>query len=393
MESNPVNSIAEAFQKEIERYQLDKIGFIGNPREEIIFFIDHYVTKAEARKAVNPELFRQWRQALFSAYYRQKGFAAFVKSHVHQPAFRRMVYKLMIYLLNQRQASEPAKTDTDKYLAPPGKTFSWLLSEEEFIRLYALHFHEHVETDNTEQLTAYCRNIIQIFPHETRDILAFLADDNKECWENMSVHLKNLTESVTKAVFRLYRDDTSHDIWTRTYEALRKALQNGKLPLEANAQEVNAFTRKIIRNQIYVFFRTKQKDPLVLIDNWEEDPSLQNNEGEDHKMQNDSTTKGVPELTDMDPEDEDGVRHALARALLNKDNPIRKQLPEGVEDKLKTLIAQGVEDLSYEEIALEKVGRTSPEKLKREAARLRQDVSRVKIKIKELFRKSSDSDQ
>lgn len=389
MESDLIKSITEAFRKEIEHYQLDRIGFIQTPQAEINFIINHLIIEAEVRKATDPESFRQWRWRVFSAYYEKKGFAAFVKSHIHQPAFTKMVFRLTTSLLSQQRASAPLMTDTDKHLAPTGKTLSWLLSEEHFVELYALHFQENIEIGNTDQLVSHCRKIIQIFPLTTTDILTFLADNNRACWENMCIHLKRLTESVTKVVFRPYKYDTSQDIWTDTCLALKRAIENGKLPLDAKAQEVNAFAIGIIRNKIKAFFRIQKKEGWLLIENWEQDPSLQCNEDDYSEMKNDYSIQESQELANIDTDDENKFRTALACALLSKDDPIHQQLPKGMEDKLKILVAHCVEKLSYEEIALERNSRLSSKELKKETDRLRQEVARVKIKIKEIFKKLS----
>lgn len=99
------------------------------------------------------------------------------------------------------------------------------------------------------------------------------------------------------------------------------------------------------------------------------------------------------DLGDINSEDEYEVRKALSYALYYQDNPIHKQLTEGLEDKIEILIAHYVRKQSYEDIAQEKFGNLSPEQHKREVDKLRQDVSRVKIKIKERFKKIMNANQ
>ena len=98
-------------------------------------------------------------------------------------------------------------------------------------------------------------------------------------------------------------------------------------------------------------------------------------------------------LGNINSEDEYEVRKALSYALYYQDNPVHKQLTEGLEDKIEVLIAHYVRKQSYDEIALEKFGQLPPEQHKREVDKLRQDVSRVKIKLKERFKKIMDTNQ
>lgn len=393
MDRNLVILIAESFQKEIEHYQLDKIGFIQNTRAEIDYLVNHIIVASEARKVVDIDSYRQWRLSVFCAYYQKKKFAAFVQSHLHQTPFSKMVYNLMNNLLIRRFSQSP-RTDTDHFLAPPGKTLSWLLCDEEFVKIYPRYFHNDIQIENTEQLTSYCQNIlIRIFPLSTNDVLTFLSNDYKIHWENLCIRIKNLTETVTKAVIKPYRYDATHDIWTETCFELRKAIQNGNLPLTADAPGVYAYTKGIIRNKIRAFFRAQKKETWLLINDWEQDPSLQISEHYSYEIKDAPIMKEFVELNDIDSEDEYVVRKALAYALYYQDHPIHKELTEGLEDKIEILVSHYVKKLSYEEIALEKICNPTSEELKRETDRLRQDVSRVKIKIKERFKKYLDSNK
>ena len=393
MDRNLVTLITESFQKEIEHYQLDKIGFIQNRHTETDYLIRHIIHEAEVPKVTDVESYRQCRLIIFSHYYQKKGFVTFVSSHIQQASFSKMVYKLLNSLLAQRFARSP-ETDNDHFLAPSGKTVSWLLCEEEFQKLYSQHFHGNLQIENTEKLYLYCQHIlVQTFPLSTADILTCLANDYKAFWENVCLRLKNLTESVTKTAIQPYRYDAIHDIWTETCYELKKAIQNGNLPLTADAQGVYAYTRGIIRNKIRGFFRTQKKGDWLVMKDWDQELSLLNSEEDCYEIKDTSTMKEFMDLTDIDSEDEYEVRKALAYALYNQDHPNHKQLTEGLEDKIEILVTHYVKKLSYEEIAFEKFGEQSPEELKRETDKLRQDVSRVKTKIKERFKKFLNSNK
>lgn len=393
MDRNLVISITESFQKEIEHYQLDKIGFIQNTRAETDYLIKHILVEAEIPQITDIESYRQWRLTVFGNYYRKKEFASFVRAHIHQSSFSKMIFNLLSTLLAQRFTRLP-ETDSDHFLAPTGKTVSWLLCEEEFLKLYSQHFHENIRIENTEKLYLYCQHIIvQTFPLSTAEILTCLSNDYKAFWENVCLRLKNLTESVTKTVIQPYRYDAIHDIWTETCFELKKAIQNGNLPLTADAQGVYAYTRGIVRNKVRAFFRVQKKEAWLVIKDWDQEPSLQNSEEYSDDIKDTPSMEEFLDLTDINSEDEYEIRKALAYALYNQDHPYHKQLTEGLEDKVEVLVTHYVKKLSYEEIAFEKFGEQSPEDLKRETDKLRQDVSRVKTKIKERFKKLLDSNK
>lgn len=393
MDRNLVILIAESFQKEIEHYQLDKIGFVQNTRAEIDYLVNHIIVASEARKVVDIESYRQWRLSVFGAYYQNKDFAAFVQSHLHQTPFSKMVYNLMNNLLIQRFSHSP-RTDTDHFLAPPGKTLSWLLCDEEFVKIYPRYFSNNIRIENTEQLTSYCQNILtSIFPLSTTDVLTYLSNDYKIHWENLCIRIKNLTETVTKAVIKPYRYDATHDIWTETCFELRKAIQNGNLPLTADAPGVYAYTKGIIRNKIRAFFRTQKKEAWLLLVDLEQDPSFQISEQFSYEINDDPIMNEFVDLSNIDLEDDEVLRNVMSYLLHDQEHPIHQKLTEGLEDKIDILVLHYVKHLSYEEIALGKISNPTTEELIRETARLRKEASRGKIKIKERIRRFFSSNK
>ena len=383
--------LTEAFIKDIERYELDKIGFINDSRRETDFLLQCIPHSTTAFKDV--ESYRKWYTGILQTYYLKKNFSGFVQNSLQNPLFRKMVYKLMSGILKKRYQYE-RPTEADSYLAPPGKTLSYLLCNEDFIVLFTQHFTCACSFSSPGILHQYCTHLLaQSFPLSEEQILQALVEDKPIYWENVCYRLKILTESVTKTAIKTYKSDTIHDIWTETCLELKEALKSGRIPLSTKAQNVLAYAAGIIKNKIKASFRKQKKDPYLLIENWEQELSLKNSPEFSYEFKEIFNMQDFFDLGDINSEDEYEVRKALSNALYYQDNPIHKQLTEGLEDKIEILIAHYVRKQSYEDIAQEKFGNLSPEQHKREVDKLRQDVSRVKIKIKERFKKIMNANQ
>ncbi|MFR3328784.1 MAG: hypothetical protein ACLTSL_01205 [Odoribacter splanchnicus] len=383
--------LTEAFIKDIERYELDKIGFINDPRREtglLLRCVPHPTISFKDAAS-----YRKWCTGILQTYYLKKNFSDFVRNSLQNPLFRKMVYKLMSGILKKRYRYE-RPTETDSYLAPPGKTLSYLLCNEDFIVLFTKHFTCGYSFSSPGILHQYCNHLLaQLFPLSEKQILQALVEDKPVYWETVCHRLKILTESVTKTAIKTYKNDTIHDIWTETCLELKEALKSGRIPLSAKAQNVLAYAAGIIKNKIKASFRKQKKDPYLLIENWEQELSLKNSPEFSYEFKEIFNMQDFFDLGDINFEDEYEVRKALSYALYYQDNPIHKQLTEGLEDKIEILIAHYVRKQSYDEIALEKFGRLPQEQHKREVDKLRQDVSRVKIKLKERFKKIMDTNQ
>lgn len=378
--------LTEAFIKDIERYELDKIGFINNIRKETDFLLQCIPHPTTTFKDI--ESYRKEYTGILQTYYLKKDFSGFVRNSLQNPMFRKMVYKLMSGILKKRYQYEPP-TDADFYLSPPGKTLSWLLCDEDFTDLFTKYFTCTSSFSSPGTLYRYCTHLLaQLFPLSEEKIIQALVEDKPVYWENVCCQLKILTESVTKTATPIYESNTIHDIWTETCLELKKALKSGRLPLSSTkARNVLAYAAGIIKNKIKASIRKQKKDPYLLIENWKQELSLKNSTGFSYELKEIFNMQDFFDSGGLIPEDEYEIRKALSHALYDQDDPIHKQLTEGLEDKIKILIAHYVRKQSYEEIALERSGNLPPEQHKREVDKLRQDVSRVKIKIKERFKK------
>lgn len=385
MNRESVILLTEAFTKDIERYELDKIGFITNKQKETDILL-RYIPRTFV-SFTNVESYRQWYTGILQTYYQKKNFSGFVQNALQVPAFRKMVFRLMSGILKKRYECE-ATTETDSFLAYPGKTLSYLLCYEDFITIYTEHFTNSKSFETPASLNQYCTNLLsRLFPLSNEQILQALAQDKHIYWESICYRLKTLTESVTKTSIMTYKSDTIHDIWTETCLELKKAIKSGRIPSTADARSVLAYAAGIIKNKIKAFFRKQKNDPYFLVENWEQELSLKNSPEFSYEFKEIFNMQDFFDLGDINSEDEYEVRKALSYALYYQDNPIHKQLTEGLEDKIEILIAHYVRKQSYEDIAQEKFGNLPPEQHKKEIDKLRQDVSRVKIKIKERFKK------
>ena len=374
--------LSEILKKENERFKLDKIGFIRN----LTWEIDYILSTLPLCKIPpeNLETFRKWKFSLLEEYYERKRFSDFVSTHLEAPSFRKMVFDLFQTILKYRYAHEP-RTETDRYLAPAGETLSYLLCQER-PSFYKNYFTPSSLFNSPSRLHSYCQEICQkIFPLSTAMVIDFLKQNNKPCWEKLCIRLKTLTEIVTKNKLQSYNDDAIQDIWTETCFELKKALQQEKLQQDTPAQSVIAYAAGIVQNKIREFFRKQKKDPYLFIENWDQETVVKNSGMYTNTAMENSVRKDFLNLQEIDQNNEYEFQMALSCILYDQTHPQHRELTEGMEDKINTLMAHYLKNQSYEEIAKEKYGILSDKDLQKRANKLRQDVSRVKIKIKERF--------
>lgn len=380
--SNTHHLLSEILEKENERFKLDKIGFIRNLRLETEYIFHTFPLCKIAPEDLNS--FRKWKSSLLEGYYERKKFSDFISAHLESPSFRKMVLDLFQIILEYRYAHEP-RTETDRHLAPAGETLSYLLCQEHH-SFYKSYFTPALQLNSTFKLQRYCEEICQkIFPLSTETILFFLKQNNKPCWEKLCSRLKTLTEIVTKNKIQSYNNDAIQDIWTETCFELKKALQNEKLQQDIPAQHVIAYAAGIIQNKIREFFRKQKKEPYLFVENWDQETVLKNSGMYTDTTMENSAIKDFFNLQEIDRDNEYEFQMALSCVLYDPNHPQHSRLTEGIEDKIHTLLAHYLKNQSYEEIAKEQYGSLPDKELQKKANKLRQDVSRAKIKIKERF--------
>lgn len=376
--------LTEILKKEKERYKLDKIGFFRDIPTEADYILSHVDCGNFTME--NVEAYSSWRESVLRAFYADKHFSSFIRSHTGEAAFQKMIRELFLSILEYRFTHEQ-RTEIDRCLAPAGKTLAYLLNEEAYETLYQNYFHSSLRIDSTLELNRYCFGILrERFPLTMEEVIRYLKQDDKKGWENLCARLKTLTESVTKSVIGSYRDDAIHDMWTETCFELRKAILNEKLQGNVEPCGLISYAAGIIRNKIREFFRKQKKEPYLFIEDWERDLSFKDSQWYCHEFKEDSVMKDFLDLKDIDIDDDYEFRMALSCVLYDREHPYHRQLIQGLEDKVDILLAHYVRNQSYEEIAFEKYGPLPEKEMKKKTDKLRQDVSRVKIKIKERFK-------
>lgn len=376
------HSLSEILRKENERFKLDKIGFFRNLPLEVEYII--HTVPSYKKMPESKESYRKWKISLLEEYYEKKNFSDFMSTHLETLSFRKMVFDLFQIILEYRYTHEP-RTEADRHLAPAGETLSYLLCQER-LSFYKCYFNTKLHFNSTQKLQQYCQDISQkIFPLSTADIIDFLKKDNKPCWEKLCIRLKMLTEIVTKNRIQSYYNDTVQDIWTETCFELKKALQNEKLQQDVSAQNVIAYAAGIIQNKIREFFRKQKKEPYQFTENWDQETVLSNSGMYTRTDIENSARENFVNLKAIDKDNEYEYQMALSCVLYDQAHPQHSCLIQGIEDKINILLAHYLKNQSYEEIAKEKYGSLSDKELQKRANKLRQDVSRVKVKIKERF--------
>lgn len=363
----------EFLQKEDERYRLRKLGFLKDIRKAAGEMASMY-PPAEG------ETFRKWKSRCLKEFYRHNGFSSFCRSNILNPEFEAVTASLLrFHLHNLFLDSE--RTDTDRYLAPDSDTMSYALEPDLFQELYTLNFSQMPAFGDTGDLNSYCRDLARTnFPVGEPRIIQGMKDNKAFYWGKFYMKLKPIAAAYCYRMSGITSDSNIHDIWSDTCISVNRAVVGRRLQEPLDSKAIISYSAGILKNKNREIARNRAKAPedIDLIQyriTAEDEEKFFNNpvtEPENFPSHIDKLSNYV-DLTDKE-----SVQGYFIVILYNKEHPFHAMLVEGCEDKVERMFEHYIDGLQYEEIVSRHYGITEGKSQKKECARLRQEIKRLK---------------
>lgn len=375
----------ELLLKEDERFRLRRLGFI------------HDIRKAAGELAImypplEGETFPEWKSRCLKEFYRNHGFSSFCRSNILNPEFEAMTASLLrFHLRNLFLSSE--RTDTDRYLAPDSDTMSYALEPDLFQELYTLNFSQMQAFGNTGELNTYCRNLANAyFPVEEPRIIQGMKDNKAFYWEKFYMKLKPIAAAFCYRMSGIAGDSIIHDIWSDTCISVNRAVVGHRLKEPLDSKSIISYSAGVLKNKNREIARNRAKAP-------EDIDAIQyriSAEEEERYFNNPVTEpenfpSHMEKLSNyIDLTDKESVQGYFVVILYNKEHPFHDMLIKGCEDKVERMFEHYIDGLQYEEIVSRHYGITDGKSQKKECARLRQEIKRLKKLLYERYMKMLD---
>ena len=342
--------IQEFLVKDNENYKLKPLGFIRDLEEETFFL-------QQLAKQHPFTTFSKWKQQLMTHYYIERQFSHFVRTNINTPQFIETIHEKACYMVEAKYREKRDIPEVDIYLNPDKGTIAYIMPHDLFLNYYHRYFTPEITLNTPTELYHYCLQITNtIFPLSCQEILELANNSTPSICDKISRWLKKMIRQDCPD-----RDDIHHEVYIAFIEAIRKK----QFAKPDNPHSVRNYAIGIIKNK---YLDAQSQRRKIVLGNELTDIQLSNHDS--------------PET------DEQLMRNEkILNLLQNPAHPLRKELFLDIEEKIELLTLHFLDGLSYEEIALRKYGKLSPEKLKKVTNKFRQDICRVKAPLRSRLEK------
>lgn len=377
------NGIKEFLTKDDERFRLVKLGFFSSIDEEL-----KHICSDAAYEPEDNETFSQWKSRILEKFYQEKNFSDFFNKNYKNEFLEKGIKSFLNIRLREIFEISP-RSEIDKYLAASDDTVSYALSPHLFENIIGENFNPKMNVHSTGDLYTVCKEIISgTFPAQEPYILDRLQNNDNYYWNKVYTRLRPLASGFSYQISGTQGLENVSDIWCDTCCTINMAVVEKKIQQPFSAKDIISYAVGIIKNKNKELLRSRKKMPKVDIDSVTYKLTSENDEN--YFNQPETLPSNFPSQKELIPsyldiKDEQAVRNYMVLVLYNEAHPLHDALIKGNEDKVKLLFEHYIDDLSYEEIVTKHFGEVSESDMIRYAAKIRQDVKRVKERLIKRF--------
>lgn len=383
--------IKELLLKEDERFSWRKLGLFSDIDMEVDWILDNI-------KPIPNAPFRVLKETVLTEFYRHKGLYSYYPTIRNEKLLLRGVRSLITARLNEL-FKKGEITDTDKYIAPRGDTISYSLSDERLSYISEGYLNSD-DIHSTKVIAKKCYKAIdELYPLAEDFVIERLEDNDNFYWGKVYQRMKSVVEGFSYQISGVSVSNFVYDMWCDTCLTLNQALLSGRLNTPVKAKDIISYAVGIVKNKNKDHLKRVNKTNPLSLDKVEYKVTYNYDDNffntEDANPHNFKSQK-IEVTNYIDLNDEDEMRNHLVLALYNENHPLHDKLIEGYERGVKLLFEHYLDSLSYEEMVIKRLGELSQEEMVKNAARIRQEVKRVKQKLINRFAsliKSSNYEQ
>lgn len=374
------NLLTEVIIKECEQYRLIEFGLLRSIEEGVDLLQSQFPSSAAMEGIAFASFYAQRKKAL-NRFYTRIRFADFLRSRGRSAAFGRFLFFFQQRMLAQMRKAYPFPT-LDKELAHPARTVAFKLSggmaesyRERLVRkIEKVCFPGEIET--------CCRRLLEVrFPLKWPELLTQLKKEDEAYWLEIYELIKKLAERVVTCLCQStrYKREIEQDTWTDAFLFLQEKLTAGLLPEWESALHFRRYIFSVCKYKCYEAIRRNQMMKVVWEPNRVEEGLMS------ELAEEESGEEEENRWDDIDPLDNAAVSRALTAVLWDRIEPWYSRLTEGQEEKVRLLFLRYVSGKSYAEIVRQQAGTLPAEKARKEETKLRQEVVRIRKRLKQRF--------
>lgn len=371
--------IEEIINKECERYELEKGGFVSDRKELIRLVTDNYPKFPDSN--CTQEYFENYKDKVLTYLYTQKDYATFF----HRKRNDRFIHQLIKRLIKNSISSirkENTKATIDQEMRLPRKrTLAFKLSATLFTKTYSNLFTTPVLFTTPEQIEHHCETSVKkLYPINYTRLMEYLKHRDDEFWMEIIYIVRQFCFYLTRHEQPgSLREELKKEIEMESILSVQEQMKKNKLCNLESATHLFYSLRTTCRNKLLEYYhrRTIQKENLLNNEDWDiiAQRSENNSLTDMYRMEFEDR---FSYLQDLNPENDYELSCAIVDVLCHGKGKIYQLLVKQDDQKIAVLMMHSYEGKEYEEIAMKLYGYSNS----MTCAALRQTVTRIKRQLK-----------
>lgn len=357
--------IKEILEKECERYELCKYGFVCDVESA------SYSMAGEYADEIGQNSFSTWKNGLVRDFYIRNKYSLFFQSNQASGKFYSLIKRLMRGVLSTTR-KEYKKTTIDQELrVQRSRTMAFKLTSPLYDTIYGNHFGNFQLFNTPIELEEYCkRSLKQYYPLDKNALLEQLQSNDNELWGELLKVIHAITQRIVYSwrISSVRFNEIVEEISANTRITFLKKLDEKVTERYQSATHLYNSLQEICRYKMYEMQKEEMRNESIL---FKED--LKDCDVEDVGAEMDSLS-----LEEVDIHDEYELAQAIVQILCRRQGELYDLLVGSERKKVNILWKHVFDGKKYEELALEEDPALNGIKLYTRCASMRQESKRVK---------------
>lgn len=360
-----VEIIKEILEKECERYELCKYGFVRDVELISCSMAEEYAGE------MGENSFTTWKNGLVREFYIRHKYGLFYQSNQSSGKFYSLIKRLMSGVLSVTRKEHKGTTIDQELRVQRSRTIAFKLTSPLYETIYGHHFGK-VQLFNTPvELEEYCKHCLDgYYPLDKNDLLEQLQSDDNELWAELLKVIHAITQRIVYSwgVSSARFNEVVEEISANTRMTFLKKLDEKAAERYQSATHLYNSLQEICRYKMHEMQKEEMRSESILFQ-----ADLKVCDVEDVAADMDLLA-----LEEVDIHNDYELAQAIVQILCRREGELYDLLVGNEQQKVDILWKHVYSGKKYEELALEENPGLSGLRLYTRCAGMRQESKRAK---------------
>ena len=360
-----IEIIKEILEKECERYELCKYGFVRDIESVSCSMAGEYADEM-GRKS-----FSAWKSGLVRDFYIRHKYSLFYQSNQSSGKFYLLIKRLMRGVLSATRKEYKQATIDHELHVQPSRTIAFKLTSPLYETIYGSHFAKVQLFSTPIELEEYCKHsLTEYYPLDKNALLEQLQSDDNELWGELLRVIQILTQRIVYSwgVSSARFNEIVEEISANTRMTFFKKLDGKVTERYQSATHLYNSLQEICRYKMHEMQKEEMRNESILFK-----ADLKEYDVKDVAIDVDSLS-----LEDVDICNDYELAQAIVQILCRRQGELYDLLVGNEQKKIDILWKHVFGGKKYEELALEENPALHGLKLYTRCAAMRQESKRAK---------------